>query len=87
MESGRATHELTRLAAAYLTSISFGIAFLVASLAGVDGLTALLRAACAAGAAWLASWFLVPPVIGVVLAALVRDEARRRKEDAAEEDA
>jgi len=78
MKSGNGSQELTRLAAAYLTSIVFGIAFLVAILSGVDGLTALWRGVVAGAFALVAANFLAPPVIDVVLAALSRDEAKRR---------
>ena len=47
MKSGTGSHELTRLATAYFTSIAFGLTFLIASAAGVDGGTALLRAVTA----------------------------------------
>ncbi len=86
MKSGTGSQHLTRLAAAYLTSLVFGVAFLVATLAGVDGLTALFRSVVAAGLALVAAHVLAPPVVGVVLDALARDEARRRAELAKEED-
>ena len=86
MKSGNGSLELTRLATAYLTSIVFGVAFLVASLSGVDGMTALTRAAIGAGAALIAGPLLAPPVIDVVLAAMARDEAKRRAEQAKEEE-
>ena len=72
------SQELTRLTAAYLTSIAFGIAFLVAVFAGVNGLTALWRAVIAGSCALVASNFLAPPVVDVVLNALARDEATRK---------
>ena len=78
MNSGNGSQELTRLAAAYLTSIVFGIAFLVAVFAGVDGLTALWRAVVACALALVAAHLLAPPVIDVVLGALARDEAKRK---------
>ena len=78
MNSGNGSQELTRLAAAYLTSIVFGIAFLVAVFAGVDGLTALWRAVVAGALALVAAHLLAPPVIDVVLGALARDEAKRK---------
>ncbi|MFT4515662.1 MAG: dihydrodipicolinate synthase/N-acetylneuraminate lyase [Planctomycetota bacterium] len=72
------SQEITRLSAAYLTSIAFGIAFLVAVFTGVDGLTALWRAVIAGGCALVAANFLAPPVVDVVLNALARDEAKRK---------
>ena len=78
MNSGNGSQELTRLAAAYFTSITFGIAFLIAVVAGVNGLTALWRGVVAGGCALVAANFLAPPVIDVVLAALARDEAKRK---------
>ncbi len=72
------SQEITRLTAAYLTSIAFGIAFLVAVFAGANGLTALWRGVIAGGFALIASNFLAPPVVDVVLNALARDEAKRK---------
>ncbi|MCB9877674.1 MAG: hypothetical protein H6835_08755 [Planctomycetes bacterium] len=87
MESGNGSAELTRLAAAYLTSIVFGVSFLAASLFGVDGMTALWRSVTAAGCALVAAQFLAPPVVEVVLTAMARDEAKRRAENDQEDDA
>jgi uncharacterized membrane protein YagU involved in acid resistance len=78
MKSGTGSHELTRLLAAYVTSIAFGLTFLVASLAGVHGLTALWRGVVAGALALLASHLLAPPVVDAVLTAVARDEARRQ---------
>jgi hypothetical protein len=78
MKSGNGSQELTRLATAYLTSAVFGIPFLIAVMVGVDGWTALTRGVIAAGIALIAAQFLAPPAIDVVLAALSRDEAKRR---------
>ena len=86
MKSGPATQELTRLLAAYLTSIAFGVTFLVASLAGVDGTTALWRGVVAGGLALAGAHLLAPPVVGAIVAAAAREEAARQaakpKEDA-----
>lgn len=83
--TGNAKVELTRLCAAWLASIAFGVTFLVASLAGVDGLTTLWRAVIAAGLAWLAAHLLAPPVVDVMLTALARDAARRGAEQPKED--
>jgi len=72
------SEQLTRVAAAYITSIVFAVAFLAATFSGVDGLTALWRSVLAAGGALIASHLLVPPVVDVVLSAIARDEAARR---------
>ena len=87
MESGNGSAEVTRLAAAYMTSIVFGVSFLTASLFGVDGMTALWRSIIAAGCALVAAQFLAPPVVEVVLSAMARDEARRNAENNQEDDA
>ncbi|MEZ6036302.1 MAG: hypothetical protein R3F29_02395 [Planctomycetota bacterium] len=87
MESGNGSAEVTRLAAAYLTSIVFGVSFLAGSLFGVDGMTALWRSVVAAGCALVAAQFLAPPVVEVVLTAMARDEAKRRAEGDKEDDA
>jgi uncharacterized membrane protein YagU involved in acid resistance len=80
MKSGNGSHELTRLATAYLTSIAFGLSFLVASSCGVDGWTALWRSVLAGGAAFVLGHLLAMPVVDTVLAAMARDEARRQTE-------
>ena len=85
MKSGTARQELQRQLTAYLGSIAFGTSFLIASLCGVDGLTALLRSVFALGAALLAGQFLAPPVVDSVLQALARDEAKRLAEQAKED--
>lgn len=85
MKSGTGSHELTRLATAYCTSIAFGLTFLIASFTGVDGGTALLRSVTVGGIALVLGYLLATPVVDVVLAAMARDEAKRvaesRKED------
>jgi hypothetical protein len=86
MESGQGSQELVRIATAYFVSIAFGTTFLVASLAGVDGLTALLRAVLVGAIALVAGRLLSAPVVDVVLAAMARDEARRQAEKPAEDD-
>jgi len=87
MKSGNGTHELTRIATAYIASFAFGLTFLVASLRGVDGVTALLRATTVAGIAFVAGWLLAPPVVDVVLTAIARDEAKRAADRAKEDEA
>jgi len=78
MKSGNGSQELTRLATAYFASIAFGVTFLVASLTGVDGGTALLRSVTAAVIAMAVGWLLATPVVNVVLSAMARDEAERQ---------
>jgi hypothetical protein len=77
MKSGTGSHELTRLLAAYLTSIAFGATFLVASLVGVDGATALWRGVVAGALALVASHLLAPPVVDAIVSAAARDQAKR----------
>lgn len=87
MKSGNGSHELTRLATAYIASIAFGVTFLVASACGVDGGTALLRSVVAAGVALVAGFLLAAPVVDVIIAAAARDEAARQAAKRKEEDA
>jgi hypothetical protein len=87
MKSGTGSQQLTRLATAYLTSIAFGVTFLVASLGGVSGTTALLRSVAAAGAALVLGMVLAPPVVDTVLNAMARDKAKRQAEAPKEDDA
>ncbi len=87
MKSGNGSQELTRLLTAYLTSIAFGITFLVASLVGVDGLTALWRSVTAAGVTLVVGRLLATPVVDTILSALARDEAKRQAAAPKEDDA
>ncbi len=85
MKSGTGSQELTRQLTAYLTSLAFGITFVVATFAGVDGMTALMRSVMTAGAALVFGNLLAAPLVDAVLTALARDEAKRqadKKEDA-----
>ncbi|MCB9884220.1 MAG: hypothetical protein H6838_01945 [Planctomycetes bacterium] len=86
MKSGTGSQELIRLATAYLASIAFALTFLIGTLSGVDGGTTLLRSVTAGGAAMVLGWLLAAPVVDAVLTAMARDEARRRAEQAAEDD-
>lgn len=86
MKSGNGSHELTRLASAYLTSVAFGLTFLVASIAGVDGTTALLRSIGAAVVTLVLGYLLMSPVVDAVLTAMARDEAKRQAATKQEDD-
>jgi multisubunit Na+/H+ antiporter MnhG subunit len=86
MKSGNGSQELTRLATAYFASIAFAVTFLVGSLSGVDGGTALLRSVTAAAIAIVVGYLLAAPVVDVVLAAMARDEAARQAAERAKED-
>lgn len=86
MKSGTGSHELTRLATAYCTSIAFGLTFLIASFTGVDGGTALLRSITVGAIALVLGYLLATPVVDVVLSAMARDEARRAAEASKEND-
>lgn len=81
MKSGTGSHELTRLATAYCTSIAFGLTFLIASFTGVDGTTALWRSITVAAIALVLGYLLASPVVDAVLTAMARDEAKRATED------
>jgi len=85
MKSGTGSQELTRLITAYLTSIAFGVTFLVATVVGVDGGTALWRSVVCAGIALVAGNLLAPPVVDAVLTAVAREEAKRAAEKAKED--
>jgi hypothetical protein len=87
MKSANGSQELTRLATAYMTSIAFGVTFLTAQWHGVDGTTALWRSVVAALAALVCGSLLAAPVVDVVLAAMARDEAKRRADGRSEDGA
>jgi multisubunit Na+/H+ antiporter MnhG subunit len=86
MKSATGSHELTRLATAYCTSIAFGLTFLIASFTGVDGTTALLRSITVGAIALVLGYLLASPVVDVVLTAMARDEAKRAAETRSEDD-
>lgn len=86
MTSRSGSDELTRLTAAYVTSIVFGTTFLVAMLQGVDGTTALMRGVTAGAIALVAAHLLAPPVVNVVLDTLAREQARQQAETQEDED-
>ena len=77
-ESG--SQELSRIATAYTASLAFGLTFLVALACGCELGSALLRASIVLGAALLGGRLLAAPVVDVILAAMARDEAKRRAE-------
>lgn len=87
MKPGNGSHELTRLATAYCTSIAFGLTFLIATFAGVDGATALLRSVTVGAIALVLGYLLSTPVVDAVLSAMARDEAKRSAEQQREDDA
>ena len=87
MKSGTGSQELTRLLTAYLTSIAFGTTFLIASLVGVDGVTALWRSVTAAAVTLVVGRLLATPVVDTILSALARDEAKRQAAAPKEDDA
>lgn len=86
MNPATGSHELTRLATAYCTSIAFGLTFLIASFTGVDGTTALLRSVTVGAIALVLGYLLSSPVVDAVLTAMARDEAKRAAEAPKEDD-
>lgn len=87
MKAATGSHELTRLLTAYIASIAFGLTFLVATVAGVDGGTALTRSVAAGAIALVLGYLLASPVVDAVLTAMARDEAKRQAEAKTEDDA
>lgn len=78
MTEDSGSQELVRIATAYLASLAFGLTFLVATLSGVEGLTALGRSVIAMLGACVAGRLLIGPAINAVLNAMARDEAARQ---------
>lgn len=87
MKPGTGSHELTRLVTAYCTSFAFGLTFLIATFAGVDGGTALSRSVLVAVVALVLGYLLATPVVDAVLEAMARDEAKRAATTKREDDA
>ena len=71
---GLGSRELVRRAAAYMVCTAFGLTFLISTLSGAQGNTALLRGVVAAITLAI-SHFLLKPVVDVVLDAMARDRA------------
>ncbi|MCA8951826.1 MAG: hypothetical protein KDE27_20115 [Planctomycetes bacterium] len=86
MTQDTGSQELARIATAYLASIAFGATFLIATLTGTDGATALIRSVIAVIAACVVGRLLLGPAINAVLTAMARDEAERRAALRAAED-
>jgi hypothetical protein len=86
MNPATGSHELTRLATAYCTSIAFALTFLIASFTGVDGTTALLRSVTVGAIAMVLGYLLASPVVDAVLTAMARDEAKRAAQAPKEDD-
>jgi thiamine transporter ThiT len=83
MESG--SHELSRMATAYMASLAFVATFLIATATGSDGGTALVRGVVVGALALVLGRLLVRPLIDTVLDAMARDEARKAAERSEDE--
>lgn len=84
MKFDQGSRELTRLVTAHIVGGAFCVTFLVATLSGTSGSTALLRALLVAAIALVLGRLLAAPAVEQVLAAMARDAAQRRA--AAKED-
>lgn len=69
-----------RRAAAYLVCLAFGVTFLLSTLMGAQGQTALVRGVVAAVATLVIARILLKPVVDVVLDAIARDRAAAEEE-------
>ena len=69
------SRELARAATAYLTCLSFALAFLVSVATGGGGTTPLLRGVIVAVATWFLGGLLMRPLLSTVLDAMARDRA------------
>jgi Na+(H+)/acetate symporter ActP len=87
MAKGAGSQELSRRAASYVASVAFALTFLIAQLRGADATTALLRGLVALAIALVAGRLLCAPVVDVVLAAMARDEAKRKAAQPKEDEA
>ena len=72
---GLGSQELVRRASAYMVCTAFGLTFLISTLSGAQGNTALLRGVVVAAITLAISHFLLKPVIDAVLDAMARDRA------------
>ena len=71
---------MVRRVAAYLVCLAFGMTFLLSTLMGAQGDTALIRGVVVAGITLVVSRFLIKPVVDVVLDAIARDRAAAEEE-------
>ena len=69
------SRNLARAVTAYLTCLTFALAFLVTTATGGGGLTAVLRGALAAAAMWFLGGLLMRPLVVTVFDAMARDRA------------
>ncbi len=72
---GIGSRELVRRASAYMVCTAFGLTFLISTLSGTQGNTALLRGVVVGAITLALSHFLLKPVVDVVLDAMARDRA------------
>ena len=79
---GTGSRELARGASTYLACLAFILAFLVTTVTGGTGLTAVFRGAAAAVSALVLGGLLMRPLISTVLDAMARDTADKQAEDA-----
>ena len=79
------TSNLTRVAAAYLACVAFGVGYLLTTLMGGDGLTAAWRGTIVAVCALVLGRGVIGPALSSVLDAMTRDQVEadlvKRKED------
>ena len=66
---------MVRRGAAYLVCVAFGLTFLLSTLSGAQGHTALIRGTVVALIALAVGRVLIKPVVDVVLDAMARDRA------------
>ncbi len=76
----RGSRELVRRASAYLVCLAFVLTFLMSTLLGTTGHTALIRGIVVAVIAMAVSRILLGPVVNVVLDAMARDQATGEEE-------
>ena len=73
MEQG--SRELSRAIAAYAASLAFALSFLITTVCGGGGLTAVVRGGAVAAAALVLVPWLARPALSTVFAAMARDRA------------
>ncbi len=76
----RGSRELVRRASAYVVCLAFVLTFLMSTLLGTTGQTALIRGIVVAAIAMAVSHILLRPVVDVVLNAMARDQATGEEE-------
>ncbi len=75
MSAGK--NELSKSAGVYFAGIAFALTYLLTTVFGGNGMTAVIRSTVVAGLTMIIGPFLMRPVINTILDAIARDRATK----------